>query len=145
MLTSIVIFVLSLLLFIYWFRYTCVLVLRNAAEAKTAPRTAGGNQLQFPEVRERLNSTPSLELDPLHRALDRDYRVLTYLIDHAASLGPQSFERRILDLDYRLMQVWYRVTKSAAPRQARSALREMASIVEYLAEGMDEPGIRTHA
>jgi hypothetical protein len=73
-----------------------------------------------------------MELDPLRRALDRDYRLLTYLLDHAAGLELEKLEYRLLVLDYRLMQSWYRLTKWAAPRLARRALGEMADVLNVL-------------
>jgi hypothetical protein len=73
-----------------------------------------------------------MELDPLHRLLDRDYRVLTYLLEHAAGLELEQLEYRLLVLDYKLMQGWYLLTKSAAPRLARRALGEMADVVSFM-------------
>jgi len=34
----------------------------------------------------------------------------------------ESFEDRLLVLDYKVMQWWYRLTRVAAPQQARQAL-----------------------
>jgi hypothetical protein len=87
-----------------------------------------------------------MELDPLHRSLERDYRVLTYLLEHAAGLELEQLEYRLLVLDYRAMQGWYRLTKWAAPRQARLALAEMADILGVLVGRIDEhAGIRREA
>ena len=72
------------------------------------------------------------------RALERDYRLATYLIEHAVGLDLNSIEDRLLVLDYRVMQWYYRVTKSAAPAQARRALAEMAEVVGVLAGRLDE-------
>ena len=98
-------------------------------------------------VIEKLRSTQEAEeLDPLHRALDRDYRVFTYLVQHAAGLELGSLEDRLLILDYKLMQLWYRVTKTAAPQQARQALTQMASILCVLVRKMGEQaGLRVEA
>jgi hypothetical protein len=43
-------------------------------------------------------------MDGFERALERDYRLLTYLIGHAAGLDLNSIEDRLLVLDYRVMQ-----------------------------------------
>jgi hypothetical protein len=49
-------------------------------------------------------------------------------------------------LDYKVMRWWYRLTKVAAPQQARSALSEMASILTVLAQKMGEQaGVQTEA
>jgi hypothetical protein len=94
---------------------------------------------------ERLRSTQE-ELAPLQRALDRDYQVFTYLVQHAAGLELGSLEDRLLILDYRLMQLWYRMTKTAAPPQARQALTHMAAILCVLVRKMGEQaGLRVEA
>jgi hypothetical protein len=78
------------------------------------------------------------DLDPLQLALDRDYQVFTYMAQHAAGLELGSLEDRLLILDYKLMQLWYRVTRTAAPQQARQALTHMASILFVLVRKMGE-------
>jgi hypothetical protein len=133
MLASILISAVCVLLFIYWFRYSCLLLLRSRVERSAGPSE---NQFSFLEVRQRLSTEPGL--DPLHRSLERDYRILTYLLRHTAMLGPQSLEDRILILDYKLMRVWYRLTRIAAPEQASEALSEMAAVLACLAQKMDE-------
>ncbi len=133
MLASILITALSLVLLLYWFRYTCLLLLRDRASVL---HHAPDSRLGFHDVRERVQT--EADLDPLHRALDRDYRLLTYLLQHAARLGTQSLEDRFLLLDYRIMQWWYALTRSAAPAQARRALAEMADVLACLAHKMSE-------
>ena len=127
MLASILIIVFSLVLFLYWFRYSCILLLHNRTDRRTADAVEG---YHFANVRQRLQTAQ--ELAPLHRELDRDYRVLTYLLEHAAGLELEQLEYRLLVLDYKVMQGWYRLTRSAAPRQARKALAEMADILGVL-------------
>ena len=113
-------------MFIYWFRYSCLLLLRNNADLTVA----AADRFNYVTVQQGLKA--GLELDPLRRSLDRDYRVLTYLLDHAAGLELERLEYRLLVLDYKMMQLWYRLTKSAAPQQARRALGEMADVVNVL-------------
>lgn len=85
-------------------------------------------------VMERLKTED--ELGPLERALERDYHVVTYLIQHAADLELGSIENRLLILDYRLMRVWSRITRTLAPVQSRRALVEMASVLSVLVHQM---------
>jgi hypothetical protein len=86
------------------------------------------------------------QLDSLERALERDYRLATYLIEHAAGLDLNSIEDRLLVLDYRIMQWYFRVTRSAAPQRARRALAEMADVVGVLAGRLDErAGLQSEA
>jgi hypothetical protein len=90
----------------------------------------------FAEVQDRLRT--AVALDPLHLSLQRDYEILIYLLQHAAGLSPESVEDRLLVLDYKVMQCWYRLTRIAAPQQARRALHEMASVLIVLAQNMGE-------
>src|SRR5271165_1519567 len=120
MLTSILIIGFSLVLFVYWFRYCCTLLLRNSQQQLAAMPAIADPRFGVAGVVERLRTDE--ELDRLHEVLDRDYQVFKYLVQHAAGLELASLEDRLLLLDYKLMQVWYRVTLTAAPRQAREAL-----------------------
>ena len=126
MIASALIISFSLVLFIYWFRYSCLLLLRRSAELPTT----SADRFNYVTVQQGLKA--GLELDPLRRSLDRDYRVLTYLLDHAAGLELERLEYRLLVLDYKVMQAWYRLTRSAAPQQARRALGEMAEVVNVM-------------
>ncbi|MGA2193921.1 MAG: hypothetical protein ABSH40_01530 [Bryobacteraceae bacterium] len=133
MLASVLIIVISAVLFAYWFRYSCILLLRNSAAPATSPVDA---RFRFIQVQESLKS--DLELDPLHKSLQRDYQILCYLLRHAAGLELASFEDRILVLDYKVMQAWYRLTRTAAPAQARRALVEMSEVLGILVRRLGE-------
>src|ERR1035437_5963150 len=142
MFASILIIGFSSVLLVYWFRYSCILLLRNCAEQTASALAVPDNRFSFTDVQTRLRTAQ--ELDPLHRALHRDYEVLTYLLQHAAGLSLESFEDRLLVLDYKVMQLWYRLTRVAAPQQARKALSEMASILNVLVQKMSQKaGVRT--
>jgi hypothetical protein len=142
MIASLLIIGFSVLLLVYWFRYSCVLLLRSHAE-----RTASAVpdiRFCFAEVQAQLRTAEVL--DPLQLSLQRDYEILIYLLQHAAGLSLESLENRLLVLDYQVMQWWYRLTRVAAPRQARQALYEMASILNALALQMGEQaGVQTEA
>jgi hypothetical protein len=133
MVPSILIIATSCVLLGYWFRYSCLLLLRGQAEH--LEHTPVADSFQFRDVQKRIHIES--QLDPLHRRLDRDYQVLTYLLEHAYGLGVKRFEDRLLMCDYLAMQWCYRLTKTAAPKQARRALREMASVLDILAGRMD--------
>lgn len=134
MLAGILIIALSSALLVYWFRYSCILILRNRSEV--AAVSVPDNRFSFAEVRERLKSEPTL--DALQASLERDYRVLRYLIEHAAGLELATLEDRLLMVDYRIMHGIYRLTRTAAPQQARKALSEMASVLGVLAQSIGE-------
>ena len=133
MVAGILIITFSLILFAYWLRYSCVLLIRNAS-ARAAQ--AEDERFSVGRVLERLKTEQ--ELDPLERALERDYHVLRYLIQHAADLELASIENRLLLIDYRVMRVWSHLTRTIAPEQSRKALAEMASVLGVLVRKMGE-------
>jgi hypothetical protein len=136
MLAGILIIALSSAMLIYWFRYSCILILRNRSEIAAASAPVSDSRFNFAAVLERFNSEPTL--DALQLSLERDYRVLKYLIEHAPGLELASLEDRLLMFDYRIMQGVYRLTRTAAPLQARKALAEMASVLGVLAHSIGQ-------
>jgi len=141
LLVSSLIIVVSLTLFLYWFRYTCLLILSAKTSRDYTAQIASANQLTFLETQTSLLESSGLpRFEALHRSLDRDYRLLTYLLRHGSSdASPgRSLENRILMIDFRLMSVWYGLTRSVSSERARNALLEMASIVGHLANAMGE-------
>ena len=144
MIASFLIIGFSVVLLLYWFRYSCVLLLRAHTEQAASASAVSDIKFCFAEVQARLKTAPAL--DPLHLSLQRDYEILIYLLEHAAGLSLESFEDRLLVLDYKVMQWWYRLTRIAAPQQARNALNEMASVLIVLAQKMGEQaGVQTEA
>jgi len=90
-------------------------------------------QLSVLETREALRQAQrGLPLDRLQCALDHDYRLLRYLLDHAAGMGLRPVEHHLLILDYRIMKAWYRLARN------RRALDEMASVLRYIAYKMGD-------
>ena len=84
MVETILILAFSFSLFLYWFRYT-VLLLLSQEEERVAGHTTVIDQLSVLETRDELRRTSGdLPLDSLQRALDSDYRMLRYLLNHAA-------------------------------------------------------------
>jgi len=73
---------------------SCILLLRNSAAPATSPADPTFHFIQFNTV----SRTPS-NLIRFHKSLQRDYQILSYLLQHAAGLELDSFEDRILVLD----------------------------------------------
>ncbi len=133
----------SILLFAYWFRYTCLLIVSARTTRDYAASVATANQLGFLEVQSELSALdPSRlpNLDRLKDALDRDYKVLTYLLKHAAngSTGEDSIETRMLEINYRVMRAWYGVSRQFSQSAASRAIEEMAVVVAHFANAMGE-------
>jgi len=112
------------------------MLIRTEAGQQAVVSSISDPQFSFYSVRDLVRTEP--ELDLLCRSLDRDYKLFSYLLEHAVGLKATSIEDRLLVLDYRVMQVWYRLTKTAAPDQARNALVEMATVLSLLVGKMGE-------
>ena len=130
MITSIIIIIFSLALFLYWFRATCLLLLAQQGDVH-ALRVASTIRLTFITVQEELKTQRETQaLDRLHKSLEHDYEVLTELLRHAQT---PSVEKRILAVDFKIMQLAYKLTRTRHILQARTALSEMACIMSYFA------------
>lgn len=129
---SVLIIFFSSALFLYWFRYMCLLVLRERGSCEFAGRMFGGQRLQYPEVQRLLaGHPPSASLDPLREAIESDYRLLSNLLRTESTAS--SLETRLLLIDFLLMRTWYRMMRPISGERAIHALSEMSSIVGYLA------------
>ena len=140
MLASGLIIISSSALFLYWFRYTCLLLLESEDKAAHAFHVACNIQLSFPQVQAALQTPqPGATLDLLHLRLNQDYQLLTDLLGHP---GGGSVEHRILRIDYQLMRFWYKVTSIGCDLlRARTALAEMSSILAYFAAEIGENAV----
>jgi hypothetical protein len=130
----------SILLFSYWFRYTCLLIVSAKTALDYAGAVAAANQLSFPDVQSRLRERAVTDFDPLHAALERDYAVITYLLKNAthSSARESSVETRMLAMNYRLMDAWYQVSRRFSTEAACRALEDMSLVVAHLANVMGE-------
>ena len=135
MVASVFIIGISVVLFVYWLRYSCVMLLRGAQE-RAEMVTAEDQRFNVSAVLECLHAEADLE--SVERALDRDYQVVTYLIEHAAGLELASIENKLLVFDYKLMRLWSRLTRTLAPQQSRKALSEMAGVLSVLVAHVGE-------
>ena len=135
MITSVFIIAISVILFAYWLRYSCVLLLRSAQEHSHA-NCRDDERFAISSVLQRIKT--ETDLAPLERALERDYHVVTYIIEHATDLELSSIENKLLILDYKLMRIWSRLTRTLAPQQSRKALSEMADVLHVLVGQMGD-------
>jgi hypothetical protein len=141
-LTTAIITASSAMLFAYWFRYTCKLILSARTTRDYAGAVVMANQLSFPALQAMLRDA-SPNLDQIQASLDRDYKLLSYLLKNSsnASTGDAALEKRMLDIDYRLMGVWYSVSRTFSPAIARRALDVMTMVVAHFANSMGERAI----
>ncbi len=136
MVASVVIIVLSVAMFVYWFRYSCVLILESDWNEEQARQVAHQNALSFGALEETLTRFDSAQdMDRAKDLLERDLHKLSGLMARCESLqaAGQSMESRLLIVDFQIMRAWYAVTRSSAAPKAQAALREMYRIVAYMA------------
>jgi hypothetical protein len=122
----------SALLFAYWFRYSCVLILNARTARDFATEVVMANQLGFMNVQAQLRQGVA-DLDGLQAMLDRDFAVLRPLIQ-----GGDGIEERLLKIHYRVMGTWCRMSRPFSPSAARKALDEMSLIVAHFANAVGE-------
>ena len=133
--TTLIITSSSILLFGYWFRYTCLLILSTKTARDYAGQVAAANQLGFLVTQSELSSAAP-NLDRLRDQLDRDYAVVTRLLK--ASSSDSFMENRMLGVNYKVMGTWYRVSSQFSFTTARRALGEMSTVVAYMANAVGE-------
>ena len=136
LIVTLVITVSSALMFGYWFRYTCLLILSAETTRDYAVDIASANQLSFLQVQAELRNQQTSDLNRLQTSLDRDLAVVTALIQSAS--GQWGMEARMLQLNYRLMSTWCSVSQRFSPAAARRALDEMSMIVSHFANSLGE-------
>lgn len=124
----------SAVLFAYWFRYTCLLILSAKTTRDYAGEVARANGLSFLEIQARLRDGAEADLDPLQISLDRDYALVTLALGQTEA----TLEDRMLRLNYRLTSLWYQAVRRVAPSSARSALDEMSMMISHFANAMGE-------
>lgn len=135
MISELLILTLLVVLFLYWFRYNCVSILRKDGPKDRAVDVAIANQLYFVSIQERLETeVTEEELNAYDRALLRDYEVLTSLLRYTSGLrGGYTIEQRILMLDFRLMRFLFWSTRMWALGAARKSIAERADILAHFA------------
>jgi hypothetical protein len=138
-LTTVIITGSSVLLFGYWFRYTCLLILSAKTTRDFAGQVAAANQLGFLEVQTQLRAA-TVNLDSLRDTLDRDYAVLSSLLKQVSGSSAEgsSIETSMLALNYRVMRSWYRVSSVFSPTAACKALEEMSMVIAHFANSMGQ-------
>jgi hypothetical protein len=87
----------------------------------------------------RPETIPAKILDTLEQSLDRDYKVVMYLLRNSKETHRAPEPRQLLlSLDFYLMRLFYRALRGISRRRARNAVLEMALIVGYLARSVGE-------
>ncbi len=126
----------SILLFCYWFRYTCFLILNAQTVRGYAANIAQAHQLGFLETQVRLAEFAP-NLDGLKNALDRDYAVIAGLLN-GLEAEQSGIEQRMLAIHYRMMGAWYQASRHISAGVARKAIEEMSLVLSHFADSIGE-------
>ncbi len=139
LITTAVIIASSGLLFVYWFRYSCLLMLntKNGRRIDYCQRHRHRRtSSDYGSVQAQL-SQAAADLGGLRASLDQDYAVVMRLMEQA-SAGQAGIEQKMLAIHYRLMGAWYSVGTHFSPTAARQALEEMSLVVAHFANLLGE-------
>jgi hypothetical protein len=128
MIASILILVLSACMFLYWLRYTCLLVLETVPPQDYRDAVIAAHELISID---QVKAAGNMGIGDLHRLLDRDYQTLQDLLSRCPMAG--SIEHRLLMFDYHIMKLWSTAVRPLYPAAAREATREMAKVLDYFA------------
>jgi len=146
MTASIIIIVLSTLLFLYWFRYTCQLILSARTSQDFAADIARENELGFLHVQDTIGAAQKDQLDELQRSLARDYQVVSALLArNGMNSGEMGIEQTILRIDFLGMRALFEVARRVHVTAAKRALAEMCQVVAYMANTVGEQANGTAA
>jgi hypothetical protein len=140
MILSTLIIAVSLVLFVYWFRYSCVLILNTRTTTDYSAQVAAENQLSFAELQGMLESSAATELVQLRESIERDFAVVDGMLAKATGLeeGSDAIENAMLRVDFRIMSAWFSLSRRFSDSGARTALDEMSQIVAHFANTYGE-------
>lgn len=140
LIATVVITASSVLLFAYWFRYTCLLMLSAKTARDYTAAVANSNRLAFQQVQSQLQQSNSADLDRLRVALDQDFKVVRDMLKQMPSTGEaqSALENQMLAINYKLMGTWYQATRHLSQSTAAKALNEMSMVVAHFANVMGE-------
>lgn len=124
-------------MFVYWFAYTCRLILSTKSPRDHTAHVAAANGLTFLNAQNSMtDGSTGTVLATIHQLLEQDYVRVRQLLRRGDSAT--IVEQHIMAIDFRMMNLWYRVIRRVSPSHAQNALREMTSIVSCLASILGE-------
>ncbi|MGJ5820861.1 hypothetical protein [Paludibaculum fermentans] len=144
MVASIIIIGFSVVLFAYWFRYSCILILRTRTSVDYATHVAKASSLAVLEIQRLLEgSADELDLSAFRSALEEDYFIVNQLLSKAPMVEEHlsTVERTMLRVDFRMMSLWDAFSRTCLGRSSRTAVSEIASIVGCLANAAGSAGV----
>src|SRR5258708_28733343 len=119
---STIMIIVSTGLLIYWFRYSCRLILSAKPAHDYTEEVAAANELRFLEIQQDLPFVRGRrQLDNLQRSLERDYRVLSFLLRHTAALHAETdfLEQNMLMVHFHLTRAYYALVCAISQSKGR--------------------------
>jgi len=144
MLASTIIIAVSAGLFVYWFRYSCMLILNTKTAQSYAADIARSKELNFLRVQQNLAVAEVRTLEALRADLQRDYLKISGLLSAGIANRTDEdadgyvLERAMLGMNFRWLNVQFKIASSYSERMARGVLLEMSQIVEHHANAFGE-------
>lgn len=143
---SALVIVFSLALFLYWFRYSCILILRTRTASDFSSSLASGSPLTFDQIQRELESgSTGVDLETFRRCLEHDYELISSLLARAPGIAEHfsQLEQLMLQADYKVMQAWDTASRRLLRQPSRRAIAEMSAIVAFFANVAGEAGVLT--
>jgi hypothetical protein len=129
----------SVVLLLYWFRYTSLLILSTKTSRDFSFDIANAHELQFHQFRASLAATPAGRFETLLSGIDHDFRLVSALLRNVEANEEGAFlEDVILRVDFIGMKLAYRLSQPFSEAMARRALSEMTDIVAHFANAVGE-------
>jgi hypothetical protein len=140
MLASVLIIGVSTVLFLYWFRYTCELILSTRSATSYVAGVAEANSLNWSSVTPALDHAPAKALDSLRADIRSDYLKLDTMLARASATEADqlAFERGMLRGYFCCSCAMFSVTRTLSDRVARNMLHTMTRVVEHQANLVGE-------
>jgi len=123
-------------LFGYWFRYTCLMILRTKPAHDFARAAAEAYNLNFPDVTATLRDG-ARNFDVLQQRLDNDYAQVMRLLREANAAG-DALETGMLKVHYAILHAASAVIRRVAPGKAAGALSHMSDTISHFAAVLGE-------
>ena len=133
MLASVLIIAVSTVLFFYWFRYTCELILSARTSASFVLRVSEANNLSWAGVASGLDHATASGLAEMRNGLHNDHSKLDRILnrDNASQADQFAFERGMLKGYFFAASALFKVAARFSERTARSMVQTMARVVEH--------------
>jgi hypothetical protein len=140
MLASILIITVSTVLFFYWFRYTCELILSARSASSYVLGVSEANGLNWAGVASALDQAPGIQLNSLRLGLRSDFSKLDTILNRAAGSDADqlAFERGMLRGYFHASSALFAVACKVSDRAARNMVHTMARVVEHQANLIGE-------